>query len=68
VESVVKTGKSGRGMVAVLKELERELVSKEPKFSSTGEGRAEGGSGVGSWCWFGKEILAVLPKDGGKVL
>jgi hypothetical protein len=42
VESVVKTGKSEPGMVAVLRELERELVSKEPKFSSTWEGRAEG--------------------------
>lgn len=63
---MVKTGKSGPGMVAVLRELERELVSKEPKFSSTWEGRAEGCGGVGSWCWCGKEILAVLPKDWGR--
>jgi len=66
VESVVKTGTSREGMVAVLSEPERELGSKEPKISSTWEGSAEGCGGVGRWCWFEEEILAVLPKVEGR--
>jgi hypothetical protein len=38
---VVKTGKSRPEMVAVLRELERELGSKVLKFRSTREGGAE---------------------------
>jgi len=51
VESVVKTGKSWPGMVAVVvRELERELGSRVLKFSSTFAGRAEVEGRVGRTC------------------
>jgi len=45
---VVKTGKSKPEMVAVLEELEPELVRAGPKFSSTSRGRAEEGETLGN--------------------
>jgi hypothetical protein len=60
VESVVKTGKSWGGMVAVVSELARELRIASFGFSSTCEGRAEEKGWVGSLLlFFGDEILTV---------